>query len=104
MARFGCFMLKSEKKSWYFAYPSPPGNFAGKRVLKLVERFSSHFFFFYHKAVYRSYTSRPSDPDVKYLLAKFGHAQKAKFLFAFSPIFFRFSFLIFFFCWAFSIK
>ena len=34
----------------------------------------------YHKPVYRSYTSRPSDPDAKYQLAKFGHAQKAKFL------------------------
>ena len=26
-------------------------------------------------------TSRPSDPDAKYQLAKFGHAQKAKFRF-----------------------
>ena len=91
MARFGCFMLKSEKKAGTLLIPPPPGNFAGKRVLKLVERFSCH-----HKAVYRSYTSRPSDPDVKYLLAKFGQAQKAKFLFAFSPIFFRFVCLIFF--------
>ena len=33
----------------------------------------------YHKPVYRSYTSRPSDLDAKYQLAKFGHAQKAKF-------------------------
>ena len=33
----------------------------------------------YHKAGYRSYTSRPSDPDAKYQLAKFGHAQEAKF-------------------------
>ena len=33
----------------------------------------------YHKPVCRSYTSRPSDPDAKYQLAKFGHAQKAKF-------------------------
>ena len=59
----------------------------------------------YHKPVYRSYTWRPSNPDAKYQLAKFGHAQKAKFLlFAFSPpFFFRFSCLIFFFsCWAFS--
>ena len=46
MARFGCVMLKSEKKGWYFAYPFTPGNFAAKRVLKLVERFSSHFFSF----------------------------------------------------------
>ena len=52
----------------------------------------------------------PSDPDAKYQLAKFRHAQKAKFfgglkvtqqsgllLFAFSPpLFFRFSCLIFF--------
>ena len=40
-----------------------------------------------HKPVYRLYTSQPSDPDAKYQLAKFGHAQKAKF---------RFSCLIFF--------
>ena len=33
----------------------------------------------YHKLVCRSYTSRPSDPDAKYQLAKFGHTQKAKF-------------------------
>ena len=26
------------------------------------------------------YTSQPSDPDAKYQLTKFGHAQKAKFL------------------------
>ena len=32
------------------------------------------------KPVYRSYTSQPSDPDAKYQLAKFRHAQKAKFL------------------------
>ena len=31
------------------------------------------------KPVYRSYTSQPSDPDAKYQLVKFGHAQKAKF-------------------------
>ena len=41
----------------------------------------------YHKAVYRSYTSRPSDPDSKYQLVKFGHAQKAKFRFLSSPLF-----------------
>ena len=29
-----------------------------------------------HKAVYRSYTSRPSDLDAKYQLPRFGHAQK----------------------------
>ena len=33
----------------------------------------------YHKPVCQSYTSRTSDPDAKYQLAKFGHAQKAKF-------------------------
>ena len=32
----------------------------------------------YHKPAYRSYTSRPSDPDAKYQLVKFGHVQKAK--------------------------
>ena len=37
----------------------------------------------YHKLVYRSYTSQPSDPDAKYQLAKFGHVQKAKFTFRF---------------------
>ena len=55
--------------------PFAPGDFAEKRVLKLVEWFSKT----YHKPVYRSYTSRPSDPDAKYQLAKFGHVQKAKF-------------------------
>ena len=62
--------------------PFTPGDFAEKRVLKLVEWFSGHCrkrAETYHKPVYRSYTSRPSDPDAKYQLAKFGHAQKAKF-------------------------
>ena len=70
----------------------------------------------YHKAFYRTYTSQPSDPDAKYLLAKSGHAQKANFeilglkvtqlswllLFAFSPLSFS-TFLasFFFFCWVF---
>ena len=85
------FYAEKWEKKLVLCLSLPPGNFAGKRVLKLVERFSCH-----HKAVWRSYTSRPSDPDVKFLLVKFGHAQKAKFLFAFSPIFFRFSCLIFF--------
>ena len=51
-----------------------------------------------HKAVYSSYTSRPSDPDAKYYLAKFGHAQKAKFRFLSSPLFSLF--LPHFFCLA----
>ena len=38
----------------------------------------------YHKPVYRPYTWRPSDPDAKYQLAKFRHAQKAKFRHYFS--------------------
>ena len=63
--------------------PFAPGDFAEKRVLKLVEWFSGHCHVIksrtYHKPVYRSYTSRPSDPDAKYQLAKFKHAQKAKF-------------------------
>ena len=33
-----------------------------------------------HKPVYRSYTWRPSDPDAKYELAKFGHAHTFRFL------------------------
>ena len=33
----------------------------------------------YHKAVYRLYSSQPSDPVAKYWLAKFEHTQKAKF-------------------------
>ena len=37
----------------------------------------------YHKVVYKSYTSRPCDPDTKYQLEKSGHAQKAKFTFRF---------------------
>ena len=72
----------------------------------------------YHKPVYRSYTSWPSDPVAKYQLAKFGHAQKAKFrVFGFksdtavltftfrflsSPLFSLFLPHFFFSCWAFS--
>ena len=63
--------------------PFAPGDFAEKRVLKLVEWFSGHCRAIksYHlpEPVYRSYTSRPSDPDAKYQLVKFRHAQKAKF-------------------------
>ena len=63
--------------------PFGPGDFAEKCVLKLVEWFSGHCRAIkaktYHKPVNRSYTWRPSDPDAKYQLAKFGHAQKAKF-------------------------
>ena len=54
----------------------------------------------------------PSDPDAKYQLAQFRYAQfwgfkvtqqSSLLLFAFSPpLFFRFSCLIFFLCWAFS--
>ena len=33
----------------------------------------------YHKRVYRSYTSRPSDPDAKYQLVKFGIRRKQNF-------------------------
>ena len=33
----------------------------------------------YHKAIWRSHTSQPSDPVAKKQLVKFGHAQKAKF-------------------------
>ena len=72
--------------------PFSPGDFAEKRVLKLVEWFSGHCRAIksYHlpEPVYRSYTSRPSDPDAKYQLAKL--------LFAFSsPLFLRFSCLVF---------
>ena len=63
----------------YVFNPFAPGDFAEKRVLKLVEWFSGHCRASYHKPVYRSYTWRPSDQDAKYQLAKFGHAQKAKF-------------------------
>ena len=69
--------------------PFAPADFAEKRVLKLVEGFSCHCRATktYHKPVYRSYTSRPSDPDAKYQLAKFGHAPLPHFFFS---------------CWAFS--
>ena len=67
----------------YFQFifnPITPGGFAEKRLLKLVEWFSGHCRAkTYHKAVCRSYTSRPSDPVAKYQLPKFGHAQKANF-------------------------
>ena len=71
--------------------PFAPGEFAEKRVLKLVEWFLVTVVLqkakTYHKAVYRSYTSRLSDPDAKYQLVKFGHGQKAKFRFLSSPLF-----------------
>ena len=55
-------------------------HFAEKHLLKLVEWFSRHCRAeTYHNAVCRSYSSRPSDPVVKYQLVKFGRAQKAKF-------------------------
>ena len=53
--------------------PFAPGDFTKKRVLKLVEWFSGAKT--YHKLVYGSYTSRPSDPHAKYQLAKFGQAK-----------------------------
>ena len=86
--------------------PFAPGDFADKFVLKPLELKVN-----YHKAVYRLYTSQPSDPDAKYQLAQFGHVRKAKkngqkvltLLFAFSPpLFFQFSCLIFFSCLALS--
>ena len=43
--RFGCFMLKSGfflKKLGTLLNPVAPGDFAEKRVLKLVEWFSGH--------------------------------------------------------------
>ena len=64
--------------------PSAPGNFPEKHVLKLVKQFSGHCHAerakLYHKPIYRSYTSWPSDPGTKYYLGEFGHGQKAKFL------------------------
>ena len=64
--------------------PFAPGDFAEKRVLKLVEWFYWSLSCYKElklstNPLHRSYTSRPSDPDAKYQLAKFGHAQKAKF-------------------------
>ena len=77
--------------------PFAPGDFAEKRVLKLVEWFSGHCHAIKSQNLPQTglglYTWRSSDPDAKYQLAKFGHAQKAKFLS--SPLF-RFSCLIFF--------
>ena len=44
MTRFGCFILKVDflKKLGTLLNPFAPGNFAEKRGLKLVERFSGH--------------------------------------------------------------
>ena len=48
--------------------PFAPGlNFAQNHVLKLAKLFSCHSLATYHKAVHRSYTSWPSDPDVMYI-------------------------------------
>ena len=82
--------------------PFTPGDFAEKRILELVKQFSGHRHSVvllraktYHKASYRSCTSRPSDPDAKYQLAKFGHAQKAKFRFKSDTGVFTFTFSLF---------
>ena len=96
-------------------YPFAPGDVAEKLksflITVLLLRAKT-----YHKAGYRSYTSQPSDPDVKCQLAnpKFGHAQRAKlrdssldFYFSLSlslslsldPLLFFFSCLIIFFSW-----
>ena len=50
----------------------------------------------YHRPVYRSYTWRPSDPDAKHQLAKFGHAQTFTFRFLSSLLFSLFLPLFFF--------
>ena len=80
--------------------PFAPGDFAEKRDLKLVQWFSGTVLLkrakTYHKPVYRSYTSRPSDPDAKYQFAKFRHALSLL------PSFFAFLASFFFSCWAFS--
>ena len=57
--------------------PFAPGDFAEKRVLKLVEWFSGHFRAIKSKNLPQT-TSWPPDPVAKYQLAKFGHAQKTK--------------------------
>ena len=62
-----------------YVNPFAPGDFAEKRVLKLVEWFSSHCHAIRSYNLSQLITSWPSDPDAKYQLAKFGHAQKAKF-------------------------
>ena len=77
-------IFNTARSNFYVFNLSAPGDFAEKRVFeRLVEWFSGHCCakraITYHKPVYRSYTSRPSDPDAKYQLAKFGHAQKATF-------------------------
>ena len=50
--------------------PIHPGDFAEKCVFELVELFSGHCLLLraktYHKVLYRSYTSWPSDLDTKY--------------------------------------
>ena len=59
---------------------APFWRFCSKTCFTLVQQFSCHCRAkTYHRAVYRAYTSQPSDPDARYQLAKFGHAQKAKF-------------------------
>ena len=61
----------------WFLNPFAAGNFADKRNLKLVEPvFLPLSGYKDHKAVYRSYTSRPSDLDAKYQRPRFGHAQR----------------------------
>ena len=65
-----------------------PGNFAQKCLLRLIKRFLvflvtvipiKTLLTLTIMSKYWSYTLQPSDPDAKYWLTKFRHAQKAKF-------------------------
>lgn len=51
-----------------------PGNVAEKCTLRLVEQFSGQFFCYkelkHTTNPFKAYTLQPSDPDIKYFLAK----------------------------------
>ena len=91
------------------ASPTPHHSLNEERSARFTAQHLSARAKTYHKAVYRSYTSQPSDPDAKYWLASSGCAESKEtrqswlLLLAFSPpLVFRFSCLFFFFRWRFS--
>ena len=74
--------------------PFTPGDFAKNHALDTIILLRAKS---YHKAVYSSYTSRPSDPDAKHLrLQSSGMRRKQNFEIFTFLLFFCFSFLILF--------
>ena len=60
------------------ASPTPHHTLNEERSARFTAQNLSALAKTYHKAVYRSYTSQPSDPDAKYWLATFGMRRKQR--------------------------